>query len=199
MNKRDLKTLLLIFILILSGGGPLAATGEAIGGEISLKDAAKIHPGSPLIKRTRTLAPGESEQINRLYGAPIAKAGGRIAYYEARRRIYPVNDGRSVFLKGNIFLIREAGESGPLKVSVSVLNGRVKRLLVEGDPAVSEEFLSQFIGRSLEHSFEIAKEPSDLLTVPAKVRPMAKAPQDSRAVADAVKRALALGTVLESY
>lgn len=179
MRKGFAKKLLILFILIISFACSTLSSQQAIGGDISLRDAQRIHPLSYLVKRTRIL-PTSANQVTE----------SRVAYYEARRRkgIYGED--------GNIFLFHEKGESGTFRVLVCILNKRVHEVVVEGEPLASNEFLLQFIDRSLENPLNIAQDPADLLTVPSPIRPLAQAPNSSQAIALAVKGALIFGTIL---
>ncbi|HLG22377.1 MAG TPA: hypothetical protein VI382_06150 [Candidatus Manganitrophaceae bacterium] len=180
MKIKFIEMFFVLFILAtLFACATSFSTQHATGDDISLRDAKKIHPRSHLTKRIRDMP---------LRLDPLAE--GKVAYYEARRRkgIYGQD--------GNIFLFHAEGESGPMRILVCVLNRRAHEVVVEGEPRISNEFLSQFIDRSLENSLEIAKDPSDLLTVPGPIRPEAQAPKSSQAIANAVKMALMFGRIL---
>ena len=69
--------------------------------------------------------------------------------------------------------------------------------MIDGKPVILDEFLQQFIGRSLRDSWEVARNPSDLVTLPSKIRPIAGYPRISDEVTDAIRKVLVLANVLK--
>jgi len=157
---------------------------------ISSKEARKLHPRSRLSDRHRKLNLEQAHEINRLYGQEIVSEGDLIVYYEAERRKGKYGD------KGHVFLTTIETGTTPIELLVSVAEGKIYQLLlkevpfIRGKPLVSNEFLLQFVGRSQENSWEIARSSEDVLQVPAKVRAMEKLPAVSQAIADQIRKVL---------
>jgi len=182
-----------IFIVLSVSHLACTTTGSLFYHEphaITSYDARKLHRRSHLSDRHRKLTLEQALEINRLYGQEIVSEGDLIVYYEAKRRKGKYGD------KGNVFL--ETIETGttPIELLVSVAEGKIYQLLlkevpfIRGKPLVSNEFLFQFIGRSQENSWEIARSSEDLLHVPAKVRAMEELPAVSQAIADQIRKVL---------
>ena len=157
---------------------------------ITSYDARKLHPRSHLSDRHRKLAPEQAHEINRLYGQEIVSEGDLIVYYEAKRRKGMYGS------KGNVFLTRIETDKSPIELLVSVAEGKIYQLLlkevpfIRGTPLVGNEFLFQFIERSLENSWEIALSSEDLMYVPLRLRAMERMPSLSQAIADQIRRVL---------
>ena len=190
-----MKRIFIFTILVVLSVSHLACTttGSLFYHElhaITSYDARKLHPRSHLSDRHRKLNPEETHEINRLYGQEIVSEGDLIVYYEAKRRRGKYGD------KGNVFLTRIETGTSPIELLVSVAEGKIYQLLLKevpfigGKPLVSNEFLFQFIERSLENSWEIARFSEDLLHVPVKVRAMEELPAVSQAMADQIKKVL---------
>lgn len=165
---------------------------------ITIGDAKKIHPFSHLSDRHKRLTAQQSQLINKLFGREISREGDLIAYYEAKRRKGIYGD------PGNIFLVHARDESGSLLyILVCTTNGRIDEVLItnspvlQGKPIIPDEFLRQFISRSLQDSWEVAQNPSDLLTLPSRIRPIADHPKTSTEVADAIRQVVVWAEVLQ--
>lgn len=165
--------------------------------EITFWDAKKIHPFSHLSDRHKRLSMQQSQLINKIYGEEISHKGDLIAYYEARKRKGIYGD------VGNIFLVHAKGEFGPLDILVSTTDRSVDKILVknnpvlDGKPLIPDEFLQQFIGRSLGDSWEVAQKPLDLVTLPSKIRLIAGYPKMSQEVANSIHKVLVWENVLQ--
>ncbi|HEX9759096.1 MAG TPA: hypothetical protein VGB26_15080 [Nitrospiria bacterium] len=157
---------------------------------ITSHDARKLHPRSRLSDRHRKLNLEQAHEINRLHGENIVSEGDLIVYYEAKRRKGLYGD------QGNVFLTRIETGTAPIELLVSVAEGKIYQLLLKEvpfigrKPLVSNEFLFQFIGRSLEDSWEIVRSSEDLLHVPAKVRSMEELPVVSQAITNQIRKVL---------
>lgn len=195
--KRATYLIVCLWSAVITSG--CASIGKVFHHEphsINVFDAEKIHPRSHLSDRHTTLSNKQAQAINQLYGQTIATEGELIAYYEARPRkgIY----GES----GNIFLVYVRGELSLLEVLVCTTHGQIDETLIQDNPvlngrsAIPDEFLRQFIGRSLQDSWEVAKNSSDLVTLPSKIRPIASYPKTSEEVANAIRKVLVWAKIL---
>ncbi len=166
---------------------------------MSREDANRIHPHSRHKDTHKRLSLEESRTINKLYGEEISQEGNFIVYYNARhmKPLYPLT-------KGNIFLVHTNEEKNKsLTLLVCTTKGRVDEVILKsnfvvgGKRVIPAEFLEQFIGRSLGDSWEMAKVPSDFLSLPNKIRPISGYPKISEELAKAMRRVLVLASVLE--
>lgn len=74
---------------------------------------------------------------------------------------------------GYIFLNSLQYQAQTIEVLVGVTTGGIiARVTTRCGVAVEGEFLAQFTGKALDHGFEMAKTPDDLLLLPAKIRAM---------------------------
>lgn len=179
-----------LLISTMAGGCTTIHGGEGSDRDISFSDASKLHPLSTLTERFHTFSFDESKSANQLYGSPIVSPGDQISYIQAAKR-------RGQGENGNIFLIQKDDASGPMRILVCVLSGRVHDLLLEGQRSVQSKVLSRFVGRSLEDFPQIARGPSDQTSIPTENKAMLNAPGRSEAIADAVKRALIFAEILK--
>ena len=69
-------------------------------------------------------------------------------------------------------------------------SGRISRVKLEGNDLINQEFLSQFEGKRLRDSFEIAKSLDDILYEPSRVKAIRGDIETSQLIANAVKEAL---------
>lgn len=67
----------------------------------------------------------------------------------------------------------------------------------DGNPIIDGDFLEQFIGKDLTSSFELAKESEDVLTTPAKIRPIRMAPIISEKITKELKKWLVVAKILK--
>jgi len=167
---------------------------------ITIKDAKKIHPFGKPSYRVKVLTQTQSQRINNLYGEEITQEGDRITYYQSK--------GRKSFYRsqfGNIFLVHGKGELKALNILVCTTRGQIDEILVKNNPIVKgrtvipDEFLQQYIGRSLKNSWEVAQDPPQLLTLPSRVRPMVGYPKLSEEVTKAIRKVLVWAIVLNVH
>jgi hypothetical protein len=164
---------------------------------ISIWDARKIHPFGDLSGEYKQLNAQQSQLINQLYGQDISHEGDLIAYYKARKRKGIYGE------QGNIFLMQAKGELGPLDILVCTTGGHVDEILIKNNPVldgksvIPDEFTQQFIGRSLQNSWKIAQDPTDLMALPSRIRPISDYPRTSQELANAIRKVLILAKVLE--
>ncbi len=190
--KNNLGFLILLFIIVPTGCASFGTAFYHEPHEITREDADKVHPHSRHQDTHKRLTLEESQLINTLYGEEINREGDLIVYYNARhmKPLFPLT-------KGNIFLVKVRGETDdPLIFLVCTTKGKVDEVIlknnpiVKGKPLVSNEFLRQFIGRSLGHSWEIVKDPSDLLSLPRGILPISDYPKTSKEAAEAFRKVL---------
>ena len=197
MKQIFMLSAVLILTIIVSGCAGIGKLFYHEPHEITVWDAKKIHPFSKLSDRHKRLTAQQSQLINKIYGQQINHGGDLIAYYEARKRKGISGE------PGNIFLVRASGEFGPLDILVCTTDKHVDEILIKnslvrnGKPAIPDEFLRQFIGRSLRDSWEVAKDQSDLVTLPSKIRPTADHPMATSEVLGAIRKVLVWAEALQ--
>ena len=197
--KRQMFFVSIGLVLVLSTGGCTAIQKILFHErhEITTSDAKKIHPRSHLSHHHIRLTLEQAQAMNQLYGQAIAAEGNVITYYEARpqKGIYGE--------RGNIFLVQAKGESGLLDILVCTTDGQIDEVLIkdgrspDGHLAISAQFLDQFIGRTLQDSWKVAQTASDLVDLPAKLRPLAGDIRTSEEVASAIRKILVWAQVLQ--
>ncbi len=77
-------------------------------------------------------------------------------------------------------------------------SGRISRVKLEGNDLINQDFLSQFEGKRLRDSFEIAKSLDDILYEPSRVKAIRGDIETSQLIANAVKEALSSAKKLAS-
>lgn len=90
-----------------------------------------------------------------------------------------------VFLKTLALPEKETG----LLIGVDA-NGRIVKVETTEPTAVAEEFLAQFVGRSMNASFEVAKTAEDLLYLPSKIKAIKDSLEMSESIAKTVHEML---------
>jgi len=97
-------------------------------------------------------------------------------------------DGESDKLLGYILINTLDYRSAEMRalVAISLVNGEIVKLLVNGPEIIEQEFLEQFEGKNLDSKFEIAKTLDDLLVVPAKIKAISGKVEISEEIAKAV-------------
>ncbi len=74
-------------------------------------------------------------------------------------------------LLGYVFLKTMSLQEKEVELLIGVdLKGKIVKVNVKEPAVVSDEFLAQFVGRSLSASFEVAKAAEDLLYLPSKLK-----------------------------
>ena len=130
------------------------------------------------------------QQIDELasYGIKIGEPEKAVVYYSMTTR-----RGRSEMVKA--FPVKGEGEYGPFELVVDV--GRTITIqeihIVKNpkdcteQPVINKDFIEQFIGKDPTSSFEVAKDSEDVLTTPAKIKPIRMAPITSEKIAKELK------------
>jgi hypothetical protein len=185
----------LLFILLPCG---CAETPHAEHGrELTLYEIKKNHPYLWVEKHHVQLT---DQQINELtqQGIEIGEHKKTIVYYSMSTR-----RGRSEMAKA--FPVKGEGEYGPFELVVDV--GRTITIqeihIIKnptyycGDPIINKDFIEQFIGKDLTSSLELAKESDDVLTTPARIRPIRMAPITSEKIAKELKKWLVIAKILK--
>jgi hypothetical protein len=140
----------------------------------------------------------QSRSINKLYGDAISQEGDLIAYYDALDR----NPRRYI---GKVFLVNAKSEKDQWNVIVGTRGRVVDRIMVknnilgEGRPVIPNEFLKQFIGRSLQDSWQVAEGPQDVVTLPSMIRPVAGNLRASKELASNIRKILVWITALNIF
>lgn len=105
---------------------------------------------------------------------------------------------------GNVFIVKGEGEFGNYELLVCIHNGLVNEIFVKNNPVddkgnkiINKDFLGQFIGRTLEQSFELRGIPDDYLTTPIKLAGIQNAPLISKNIVKELKKVLAIAKVLK--
>ena len=167
------------------------------GQEMALHEMKKGHLFGWVEKQHVSLT---DQQINELaqYGIEISKDEKIVVYYSMTAR-----RGRSEVAKA--FPVKGDGEHGLFELVVDV--GRTIMIqeihIVKnpkdctGEPVINKDFIEQFIGKDLTSSFELAKESEDVLTTPAKIRPIRMAPITSENIAKELRKWLAIAKILK--
>lgn len=167
------------------------------GQEMALHEMKKGHLFGWVEKQHVSLT---DQQINELtqYGIEISKDEKIVVYYSMTAR-----RGRSEVAKA--FPVKGEGEHGLFELVVDV--GRTIMIqevhIVKnpkdctGEPVINKDFIEQFIGKDLTSSFELAKESEDVLTTPAKIRPIRMAPITSENIAKELRKWLAIAKILK--
>ncbi len=166
--------------------------------EIARLDARKAYPLAILMDHHKKISLKQSQAINELYGDAISQEGDLIAYYDVLDR----NPRRYI---AKVFLVSVKSEKGQWDVIVGTRGRVADRIVVrntiirDGKPAVPNEFLKQFIGRSLQDSWQVAEVPQDLLTLPSMIRPVAGNLRASKEMASNIRKVLVWITALNIY
>ncbi len=166
--------------------------------EIAKMDARKAYPSAILMDHHKKISFEQSRSINELYGDEISQEGDLIAYYDALER----NPRRYI---AKVFLVHAKSEMGQWDVIVGMRGRVADRIVVknniirEGKPVIPNEFLKQFIGRSLQDSWHVAEGPQDVVTLPSMIRPVAGNLRASKEMASNIRKVLVWITALEIY
>lgn len=85
-----------------------------------------------------------------------------------------------------------------VKLACPMMDYHTKEVVIDAATVLPgiEEYLSQFKGRSMGSSFELANKPEDLLTSPSKLRPIAGYHEASKLLADLLRRIVIIAGVL---
>jgi len=196
MKRMVYLTLLLWFTLISGGCTSITRALYHEPHEISVSDARKVYDYDDYSDHHRKLTLEQSRSINDIYGKEISREGDLIAYYHARRR-KPLRD------TADIFLVHARGEGSQLDLIVSTRERIVEQIVAknnfnsEGKAVIPNEFMQQFIGRSLQGSWQVAEKPQDLVALPSMIRPISGRLKISKEITSNIRKALVWLTVLE--
>jgi hypothetical protein len=138
-------------------------------------------------KRHISLTEGQLDKIAQ-YGAKINEEEKLIVYYSMVKK-----RGRGEV--GTAFVIKCEGEYGPFELVVHIASNMIHDIHIIKNPknytgnfVINKEFLEQFIGKDLTFSFEFAKDKEDVLTTPAKIKPIRNASVTSVKIAKAFRK-----------
>jgi hypothetical protein len=169
---------------------------DEFGGEIKKSDLKHFTVLGRFEQRHIKLTHEQKRKADEFYGKEIVIPGNVLAFYQSRRW---KGHGRD----GSVFLVLESGSFGGIDLIVWTSHGIVEevgikeRIIKEEDRPINEEFLQQFLGRTLEQSFEIARDYRDILYTPTKLKGISGAPETSQAIAQAIKKVMVLVSVLD--
>lgn len=175
--------------------GCVAHQSRVLPDAITEADARQIHPrGGQYHFRQQTLTGEQSRRINALLGRPATQPGEIVTYYRVSRNVKQMT-GET----GTVFVEQIAVPEGTLRLIVSIRGGVAQRILVKDGPesqAIGHEFLDQFIGRDLEHSYEVSRDPEAFHRVPSPLAPIEGRWELSQRIAEAVRKILVIAEAL---
>jgi len=101
------------------------------------------------------------------YSRP-AKIISEMPAWEAWRA---ARDEDSAELVGYVFLTKLAGTAAHQSLLIGLTPAQtIAGIKIRGGSSLHEEFVAQFVGKSVTTTFQIAREPADLLFLPAKIK-----------------------------
>jgi hypothetical protein len=185
------------FVCLLLGLLPCGCAGTQHTGHEREKSFSEIQ-GGHLIgwgeKRHISLTDKQLDEIAQ-YGVGISEEEKLVVYYSMSRK-----RGRGEV--GNAFLVKGEGEHGPFELVVHIASNMIHDIHTiknpkdyTGNSVINKDFLMQFIGKDLIFSFEFAKEEEDVLTTPAKIKPIGNAFVTSVKIAKEIRKWLVITKV----
>lgn len=184
-------------LLILLPCGCAETPHAEYGRELTLYEMKRVHLFGWVEKQHVSLTDQEIDELAR-YGIKIGEHEKTVVYYSMTTR-----RGRSEMAKA--FPVKGEGEYGPFELVVDV--GRTITIqeihIIKnptyycGDPIINKDFIEQFIGKDLTSSFELAKESDDVLTTPARIKPIRMAPITSEKIAKELKKWQVIAKILK--
>ena len=184
----------LLGVLLVQGCAYLQHETQEHPIAITERDAALLHPRSRYVSHHRHLSMEESRRINERLGYEATKPDELIGYYVVTRL-----PKRLTGETGTVFLEPVRADHGMLSLLVSVRGGAPQRFAVRdgsADVALPHEFLDQFIGRDLEHPYEVGRDPDAFHRVPSPLAPIEGRWELSQRIAEAVRKILVVATEL---
>ena len=191
-------TYLLLSFLFVSVGAGCASMTKHEPHNIAKSDVWKVYHATASSDHHKTLTKKQSQLVNKLYGEDVSQEGDMIAYFDALRQLPP-------HYKTKVFLVHAQGESGQLDVIVGMRGRMIDRIVVSNSPgeghqsAIPGEFLMQFIGRSLQDSWQVAEKTQDLIVLPSMIRPLTGHQKTSKDITSNIRKVLVWVTALELY
>ncbi len=188
------KSLSLGVILLIAG--LIGCNAVAPKRVVSSRSLHKFSRRSRYELRKVTLTKTQQEKINQILDnqIPVEEV---VKYYNVRKW-----KGQGV--TGDVFVISGKAAYGSYKILALVRQRSIvalvqdKPVLKNGYSVINQEFLGQFVGKTLEQPFEVASSLNDVLQTPTKVRPIANEVELSKEIALKVKKALAEAVVLKT-
>ncbi|MEW6682657.1 MAG: hypothetical protein AB1451_07005 [Nitrospirota bacterium] len=196
MDRRILNISLVISFALIASGCAVFSPRTAPQ-TITKADARLVIPwGGQYRFRQQRLTEEQSKKVNdRLGRQAVQSAGETINYYAVTR-----HPKRMTGDSGLVFVEMIDGPQGPLRLVLSLRHQVVQNLVVEDGSAatmIRHEFLDQFIGRDLEHSFKVETDPAAFHRIPVPIAPLAGHVELSQRIADAVLKVVVLVSVLK--
>lgn len=183
------KLIFLAILIALAGCSWISQMTKVDTAQLRGVDVRKLHPMGKYHLRFIKFSESDRNVIRKTYGEEYLSEANQVPYYVVR-------PFRGHGRRGNVFQINNETLFGTYRIIVCTTGGRVKEIYVknslmsEGKAIIGNEFLKQFIGKSLDDCFEIAEKPDDLHTIPTKVKPIRGYPEISRQIATDVKKVL---------
>ena len=168
--------------------------------ELEESDIRKIHDFNWMTECYEKRIELGDEQIKEIekHGINITSDDRLINYI----RVIREKSGGSI--GGNIFVIKGTGEFSHYELLVCIHNGLINEIYVRNNPknekrneVINKDFLNQFIGRTLEQSFELRENTEDLVVTPIKLAGIRNAPAISKDIALKLKKVLAIARALK--
>ncbi|MBI2470362.1 MAG: hypothetical protein HYV59_03860 [Planctomycetes bacterium] len=187
-----------VCILLVSLPCGCAETPHAEHGhEMTLYEIKKSHLFGQIEKQHVRLTDRQIDELIRC-NINISELEKTVVYYSMTTR-----RGRSEVAKA--FPVKGEGEYGPFELVVDIDRTiTIKKIHIvknptdsDGNPVIDSNFLEQFIGKDVTSSFELAKELEDMLTTPAKIKPIKSALITSEKIAKELRKWLSIAKILK--
>ncbi len=183
---------IILEFLVMGGQARAAAQPPP---QITIFDVKLAYPMMNYQVKELVISPAQAEKLKELYGKEVFKVGEILSYYA----VEPIKHRGQGFQVWGEVIDLEGKEIGVL---VALHRGVIKEVsLRKGDapkalPGI-EAFLSQFKGRGMNSSFELATKPEDLLTLPPKLKPIPGPQETLKRLADLLRKGVILAGTLE--
>lgn len=179
-------------MLVIQGCASLRHETQAHPVALSEHDAARLHPWSQYTLRHRHLSVEESRRINQRLGGEATRPDELIGYYAVTR-----HPKRGTGTSGTVLLEPVPTDHGALSLVISVRAGAPQGIVLKNGPvSVPHEFLDQFIGRDLEHSYQVGRDQADFFNAPLPLMALKGQEDLSQRIADAVRKVLVIADEL---
>lgn len=166
--------------------------------KLTFYETKKDHPLGSVEKRQFLLTEEQLGEIAQ-YSVKISEDENPIVYYSMTKR-----RGRGDIGKG--FLVKGEGEYGSFELLAHIIQGIIYDIHIiknpedqTGFPVINRDFIGQFIGKDYTSSFEFAKDLEDILSTPAKIKPIRNAPITSEKIAEGLRKWLVVILVAKLY
>ncbi len=162
---------------------------------LDINEIKRDHPLGKTEKRQINLTDDQLKKISQ-YGIEFNDDDRSVTYYSMSKR-------RSRGAIGKTFIVKDQGEYGKFELAFHTAGNIVHDIHIlknpldqDGSPVINTDFIKQFLGKTVNSSFEIAKEVDDFLTLPAKIRPIRNAPVTSQKITESLRKWLVISKVI---